>query len=324
VVTAPTKEADQGIATRLAFHGRGGSLFGIHVVNVLLTLLTLGVYFFWAKARVRRYVFAQTELGGDRFAFHGRGGEMLIGFLKAAVVFGVPLGTLHYLPAVLAVGAGVRVAASVAAYLILLVLVPMARVGARRYRMSRTSWRGIRFSFAGRTTGYLRVFVPSALLLSVTLGLAYPFYLVRTHAFMTRHSRFGSAAFDFDGEWRELLVDFLYAVLLTLPTVGFVWFSFVARKRRFLWSRTRFRGARFHCTVTGWRLFRLKLGNALILVATLGLGWPFARVRTARFVCRHLGIQGTIELTGVDQDIQIATATADGLLGLLEADLDLG
>ena len=75
----------------LLFRGRAGSLLGIHIVNVFLTLLTFGVYFFWAKARVRRYLFAQTELDGDRFAFHGRGLEMLVGFVKAVIIFGLPV-----------------------------------------------------------------------------------------------------------------------------------------------------------------------------------------------------------------------------------------
>jgi uncharacterized membrane protein YjgN (DUF898 family) len=309
---------------RLVFHGRGASLLGIHVVNVFLTLLTLGVYYFWAKARVRRYLFAQTSFEGDRFAFHGLGLEMLLGFAKAALVFGVPIAALNYAPSVPDLSRRAAVGASLAAWALAMVCIPVARAGARRYRLSRASWRGIRFSFRGSTGEYVRLFAGGSLLTLLTLGLYYPTFATRTHGFLTRHSYFGTARFDFDGEGRDLLVDFLYAVLLTLPTLGLAWFWFVAAKRRYFWRRTTFAGARFTCTMTGGNLLRLRLGNLLLAVFTLGLGWPFATVRNARYVCRHVTLVGVLDLASVRQSVRQATATGEGLLGMLEADLNLG
>jgi hypothetical protein len=72
------------------FHGSGGSLFGVHVVNALLTLVTLGMYYFWAKVRVRCYLFSQTEFAGDRFSYHGSARELMNGAMKATLVFGAP------------------------------------------------------------------------------------------------------------------------------------------------------------------------------------------------------------------------------------------
>lgn len=315
-----------GAATghRLLFHGRGWSLLGIHIVNVFLTLLTVGIYYFWAKVRVRRYVFGQAEFEGDRFTFHGRGAELLLGFAKAMVLFGLPLTALNYVPQIMDAGTAVTVATSLAAYALVLVLIPVARAGARRYRLSRTSWRGIHFSFRGRTAEFVRVFVAGSLLAVATLGLYYPAFATRNHGFMMRHSYFGTAKFDFDGHGRDLLVNFLYAVFLTLPTFGVGWFWFAAAKRRYFWERTSFLGARFRSTITGSRLLRLKLGNLAVIVLTLGLGWPFAMVRTARFNCRHVRLEGALDLGAIRQDARVATATGEGLLGLFEADLDLG
>ena len=59
------------------FHGAGGTLFGIHLVNTLFTLLTLGFYYYWGKVRVRTYLFGQTEFAGDRFSYHGNARELL-------------------------------------------------------------------------------------------------------------------------------------------------------------------------------------------------------------------------------------------------------
>lgn len=322
---SPTASPSRPARThRLVFRGRAGSLLGIHIVNVFLTLLTVGVYSFWAKARVRRYLFAQTELDHDRFAFHGRGLEMLVGFVKAVIVFGLPLAALQYVPHIIDAGRAMTVAASVAAYAFVSVIIPVARTGARRYRLSRTSWRGIRFSFRGRTVEFVRIYVVGALLTVLSLGLYYPVFATRNHAFLVRQSHFGTARFNFDGRGAELLADFLYALLLTLPTLGLVWFWYVARQRCFFWSHTTLLTARFRATVTGWRLFRLKLGNLLLILLTLGLGWPWATVRVARFWCRHLTLEGAVDLAAIQQEAQPASATGEGLLGLLEADLDIG
>jgi uncharacterized membrane protein YjgN (DUF898 family) len=311
-------------AHRLTFHGRAGSLFGIQIVNAFLTLLTLGVYYFWAKTRVRRYIFGQTALDGDRFAFEGRGLEMLLGFVKAGVIFGLPITALNYAPLILAGNSVVGLVAPLAAYALVLVFLPVARAGARRYRLSRTSWRGIRFSFRGRTVQFIRLYAVGAIATALTLGLYYPLFATRNHAFLTKHSYIGGARFDFDGRGTDLVVSFLYAVLLTLPTFGLVWFWFAASKRRYFWQHTFLGRARFRSTITGGRLLRLKLGNLMLTLFTLGLGWPMITIRNIRFVCRNIWLEGAVDTASIQQELQTAGATGEGLLGLFEADLDLG
>ena len=79
----PTEtDSQRGQVRKLRFHGTGGSLYGIHIVNMLLTGLTLGIYYFWGKVKVRNYIFSQSEFEGDRFAYHGTGKELLIGWLR--------------------------------------------------------------------------------------------------------------------------------------------------------------------------------------------------------------------------------------------------
>jgi len=105
-----------------------------------------------------------------------------------------------------------------------MLFVPVAMVGARRYRLSRTSWRGIRFSFHGRTWDFIKLFVGGSLLTPLTLGLYYPVFQTKQQAFMVSHARFGQRSFRFDGRGRDLLRSYLLAVLLTLPTLGLCWF----------------------------------------------------------------------------------------------------
>ena len=198
----------------------GGTLFGIHVVNTLLTLVTLGFYYFWAKTRLRRYLFGQTEIEGDRFAYHGTGRELLLGTLKAVLVFGVPIYLLNLIRDVLDVPALVKVAAGLLSASLLFVLFPVAMVGARRYRLGRTSWRGIRFSFRGRVWELVKIVIVGSFLTGLTLGLYYPVLLVKRQAFMISNSYFGNERFDFAGRGRDLFWVYVQAILLTLPTLG--------------------------------------------------------------------------------------------------------
>ena len=317
-------ERGMGEVRRLFFHGTGGSLFGIQIVNIFLMLLTLGIYSFWAKVRVRRYLMGQMEFEGDRFAYHGTGKELLIGFLKAMLIFGVPVSLLNVLPELLGAGMAIKVLAGILLYLIVLVFIPFAMVGTRRYRLSRSSWRAIRFSFRGKVADFIKLFVSGSLLTPITLGLYYPFFETKRYGFMISHSHFGNQKFHFDGQGRDLFGSYLLALLLFFPTLGLYWIWFLAQKQRYFWDHTSFGTARFHCMVTGGRLLVLYLGNVLLLLVTLGFAWPWVSVRNIRFAFAYLSVEGPLDFAVVQQEAQAASATGEGLAGFLDADFDLG
>jgi len=312
------------VVRRPSFHGSGGTLLGIHVVNVLLILVTLGVYYFWAKTRVRRYLFSQTQFEADRFAYHGTAKELLLGFLKAFVVFLFPIIVLLGVRDWPGVDANIKAVAASLASILFFIFTPVAIVGSRRYRLSRTSWRGIRFSFRGKAWNFIRIFIKGSFLTGLTFGLYYPVYLTRRQAFMVSHSYFGNEPFEFDGRGRDLLGNYLLALVLTLPTLGLCWVWFVAWKRRFFWNHTRFGSARFRSTISGGALLGLYVVNGLLLALTLGLAWPWVRVRNIRFGFRYLALEGPLDLEGIQQQAQFASATGEGLAGFLDTGFDLG
>jgi uncharacterized membrane protein YjgN (DUF898 family) len=305
---------------RLNFHGSAAALAGLAVTNVLLILLTLGVYYFWAKTRMRRYVLGETELEGDRFAYHGTGRELLVGFARGMGVVLVPVLLLSVLPAVYGAPAAVRQSLSTLLWLLGLLVMPVAMVGARRYRLSRTSWRGIRFSFRGRVRDFVQLFVVGNILSSMTLGLYYPVYMTHRQKFMVQNAWFGSRKFDFDGRGRELVWPFARMVLLFLPTLGLSWFWFSARRHRYFTDHTRFGAARFHSTIAGGALAWLQISNVLALVLTLGLAWPWTAARSLHFTNRNLTLLGDLDLATIRQDARAASATGEALSGLLDAD----
>lgn len=304
----------------LHFHGSGGELFGIFITNVLFTLLTLGVYSFWAKVKTRQYLWGQTEFAGDRFGFHGTGKELFIGWLKAAVLFGgLVVVTRMLLPTLwddpLADATG-QILLAVG----FIVLLPLAIIGAMRYRLSRTSWRGVRFGFHGRYRELLGIMLRSFLLAGLTLGLYLPFYQTNLRRFLVNDSRFGSAPFAFDGEGWALMGRYVLTLLLTLPTLGLIWLWYLAFQRRYYWDHTSFAGARFHCTVTGGGLLGLYAVNLAIIVLSLGLALPWATVRTRRYEMENLVLQGPVDIEHITQQAQAATPTGEELSGFLDVD----
>lgn len=320
---AVLSQGSEASTTQPFFFGSGGSLFGIHIVNAFFTLLTLGLYYFWGKVRVRKYLFSQSEFEGDRFAYHGTGKELLVGFLKAALVMGIISALFNAAPMVPG-GIPAKVGMVLLAYALLITFIPLAMVGSRRYRMSRASWRGVRFSFRGEVVPFIKLFVSGALLTLLTLGFYGPIFEVRRYAFMASQSFLGDRTFGFDGRGRELFGPYVLTAFLTLPTLGLSWIWWIAKKRRYLWNHTSFGSARFRSTVTGGRLFLLYLGNLLLFVLTLGLGWSWILVRNVRFEFANLMLEGETNLDSIRQDAQAATATGEGLNSLLDLDAGFG
>ena len=337
---------------RVIFRGIGRELCGIHVVAMFLTLITLGAYYFWAKTRIRRYLYAATEIENDRFAYHGTGRELLVGFLKALVIFILPIMALQWVPQLLGADPVTQGVAGLLGSVLAGIFGAVAIIGARRYRLSRTSWRGIRFSFRADTKEFIKLLYTWGILMGLTLGLYYPVFVTRKYAYLTDHSYFGSAPFGFAGHPKGLVKPFFRMVaiglvalaafplaaiaggmagplaLIVVPLAGaaFAWAiaAFLAEKRRFFWNNTRLDGALFNCTVTAGGLLKLYTVNGLLLAVTLGLALPWVKVRNARYTCAHLTLAGPLDLAAIRQHAMQARATGEALSGLLGGDLDLG
>jgi uncharacterized membrane protein YjgN (DUF898 family)/tetratricopeptide (TPR) repeat protein len=301
------------------FLGDGGTLFEIRVRNLLLSLLTLGIYSFWGKARVRRYLCGQIELLEDRFVFHGTGRELLMGWLKAVPVLGFIVLFPNVLPLFWQTPEAL-LAGQLAVFAAILLLVPVASAGAYRYRLNRMSWRGIRFSFRGSTFRFVLVYVGGYLLLVLSLGLYSPFLHARIERYLLNHSWFGDTRFAFDGHGRHLVLAFLCAGPLTLLSFGLFWPWYAALRSRYCWAHTTVAGARFRCTATGAGLLGLWTGNFLLIVGTLGFGISWATARTLRYWANHLELSGGLALEAIRQDELAASAVGESFADFLGFD----
>lgn len=309
---------------RLSFHGAGGTLFGLYIVSALLSVVTLGIYSFWGRTKVRQYLWSQTEFAGDRFTYHGTGKELLVGWLKVMGVFFVMYVVMMGLQIALGQSTAVLLV-PVVFWLVIMALIPVAILGARRYRLSRTSWRGVRFSLRGDTGEFVRLWLGGVLLSCITLGFYSPFFQTNVRRFLTRNARFGNRGFQFDGEGNDLFGPYVRAFFLSIITLGIYGFWWRAERERYFWSHTKFGGARLRSTMTGGGLFGLMVTNALLLVFTLGIAGAWVVVRTRRYLMECVNVDGALDLDAIVQDRALASATAEGLADVLDVGgLDVG
>lgn len=145
----------------IEFTASGSEYFRIWIVNLLLILVTLGIYLPWAKVRKLKYFYSNTWVGGDALDFHGEPLKMLRGTLIAAGFL------LAY-----SVGSNFSGWAALLAALAFVVLWPALFRAAMRFRLANTSWRGLRFHFAGDTAGAYACMLPPLALALLPVALA--------------------------------------------------------------------------------------------------------------------------------------------------------
>lgn len=212
--------------TRLEFHGSVGEFMPIVLVNILFTILTIGVFRFWARARVRRYLWSRTSLHGDSFEYTGTGLELFLGFLFVFLLIILPAVGLYYLANYLiSTGqAGLGGVLLFVLYIGFLFLFGAAIYRAGRYRMSRTRWRGIRGNQRGKGWAFAGRYLLLIALQVVTFGLALPFFLNNVWSYTYNRREFGTGRFCYTGKTDPLYPRFLACVALAFVVLFFVFF----------------------------------------------------------------------------------------------------
>lgn len=220
------------------YTGETGAMFDLALRVGVLTLITLGIYRFWGKSRLRRYIWSSTQIDGDSFEYTGTGLEKFLGFLLAVVVLAVYLGIVQLIlfffglmlfqqPQTQAQALG-QLAAIYITLLALLPLIFFASYRARRYRLARTRWRGIRFGMDKAAWGYVWRAILHSLLSAVTLGIMLPRQTYHLEKYMTDRSWFGDTQFQQSGKWTQLygaMTHVFIAIGLIVVALGIMGFA---------------------------------------------------------------------------------------------------
>lgn len=340
----------------LEFTGRAGEFFGIWIVNVVLSVLTLGIYSAWAKVRTERYFYGNTRLAGSGFEYLASPIAILKGRLVAYAVVIVLGLTAHfgllvvYLPLVLLV----------------LLLLPWLLQRALRFRARYSAWRGLRFRFVnGVDDAYLN-FMFRPLLQIPTMYLLLPWVRKHQQEYVVTGHRFGGMRFSFAGELGPYYIPFaitiglgfaaylgmmlliiggtvlaaavgdggepagwafvvmmvpvllLYAALLVLPVF------LRTRYTNLLWANSRLGPHRFACTLRARDVIWIYLSNGVAIVCSLGLLVPWAMVRIAKYRAAHFEVLALGDLdTLVAEAERKEGATSAELVDALDLDVDL-
>lgn len=308
----------QNLQQRLSFHGNGQKLFALQIVNILLTVVTLGIYYPWARATYMRYTMSETEFAGSRFAFHGTGFEMFKGLVIGILVLGFGYGMFFYLST-----AHHPFIGSFLFFFYILLLVPFAIHSSMRYRTSRTTWRGIHFGYRGDLKELMNLSIKGTFLSILTLGIYGAWYAMELRSYVLGHTRMGSVTMRYEGKGGAFFMMNFLGYLLTIITFGI--YSFWWMKDMFNYYVDNIvleqsgNEVRLKSNATGGGFFNLMVMNFFIVVLTFGLGSPWAVVRTLNFVFDHVEFLGELDLNNIQQtEEDYRNATGEDLTGLLD------
>ena len=317
-VSGQTASTRRGL---FAFHGKGEEFFVIWIVNLFLTVITLGLYYPWARVRTLRFFYGNLSFAGSRFVFTGNGNELFVGWLLAYAILIAISGTYTYgqytgNEQLQLIGLGIFVVGQ-------WVLVPFAIHGMMRYRLSRTEWRGVRMGYRGERQALVKRYFMDTLLTLVTLGL-YSFWLiVRMRKYVIGNSRFGQVTFQYTGSGWTYFSMVLVAYFLMLPTLGIYLLFFERELLKFLIEKIEMnqgeKRAVFRIGMGGWEFVGILITNALLVVITLGLAAPWARVRMFKKVSESLVMLGSFDENAIEQtEDRDAASVGENLVDLLD------
>ena len=297
---------------RFNFCGDGRTLLKISFTNLIKMVFSIGIYRFWAKTNFRQYIWSQTVFMGDPFSYNGTGKELLndafqwggvivlLGLINIYIMFNIGLEESQKFFELLC--------------FIVVIMLPVFLVGVWKYKISRTTWRNIPFSFRGKKMDAFTLYLFGGIISTVTLGLYWPFFKIKSERFWREQLWLGNEQFRFSGVSKEFFKKFIIAALLTPLTLGFYFFWFIADLKRYLWSHTHVFGATFHFSIKGQDYMKLKLANFFILLFTLGMGFPWTVVRNQKFLTENLVLLGNLELNHIVHEKIVSEAFEKGTL----------
>jgi uncharacterized membrane protein YjgN (DUF898 family) len=355
-VAAPAagpSESAQRETIPFQFTGTGAEYFRIWIVNLLLTVLTLGIYSAWAKVRRLRYFYGNTSLAGSAFEYHGQPIQIFKGrmiALAALIVYSVvtrliPITALLLVP-------------------LMLLALPWVIVRSRKFQMQVTSWRNIRFHFHGTYGQAAAAYIGWAVAAVLTLYLMMPRLLYARVKFLLGQSSFGSQRFGFTKEvgpyYRFFYMTALMALVVAVvigggvfafakasgvvlakpPPAGFTGIILTAQLAGyaiflliFAYFQTRFINTTLdglqigphtvRCNLETRRLAFIFVTNILGMLFTLGLFYPWARIRSAKYQFDSMSVDTVGSLDTFVEEVDSKTSATGEELGEF-FDVDFG
>ncbi|GAA0361560.1 YjgN family protein [Bowmanella denitrificans] len=352
---ARRNEADPLRKGRLVFHGEGREFFGIWIVNLLLSIVTLGIYSAWAKVRTNRYFYGNLEADGHRFSYLAEPLQILKGRIIGVLLFGGYFLASYLSPFVAAI-----------IMLVLVGLMPVLICLSLRFNLRMTAYRNVRFGFKGSIGRAYLLFLLYPILSLLTLYLTMPILLKKIDEFLYGNMRFGDRQVQTNlrtGEYYvaaigAAIIAALLSVVIMFPVGLLVGLAagggdmqdgsaaatiitiaamlvyilmitlassyYQAQIRNHLFNNSRIdKVAAFHSDLSFWALAKLRLANLFMLVFSLGLAYPWVKVRVANLFATATELQVLAE---ADQVVAVHSADPNAIAEEVSDifDMDIG
>ncbi len=338
------------------FSGRGSEYFGIWIVNLLLSIATLGIYSAWAKVRRLKYFYRNTSVAGASFDYHGAPLAILKGRVIALVLLVLYNVSFQINPLF-----------GIVCFVLLAAVLPWLLLRSLRFKLHYSSYRALRFRFRGSTVDAYVVFLVLPIASVFTLYLLAPLWHHQIKRYQHNNSQFGQTAFSFDAPIKSFYKIYLVAAamfigcialaavafagtlaglreldpqdpqtratmgLIPLAVLGVLLLALLflspylaARIQNVVWNHTKLGPHRFASAVSARRLYFITVTNFLAIVATLGLFLPFAAVRLLKYrlECMSLLPEGDLEnfVCAQEQDV---SATGEETAEMFDIDIGL-
>ncbi|MDV2470504.1 YjgN family protein [Acinetobacter chinensis] len=329
------------------FYGSASEYFGIWIVNILLTIVTLSLYAPWAKVRRLRYFYGNTEFYNRKFDFTGIPRKILIGRLIAIGLYiGISLAA-GYSPKIAGIGA-----------LLIYLAVPWLLRATIRFTARNSKYGNSRFYFGGSTLKAYIVFFLALLLTIVTLGLFFPVAIWLYKRYTFNHLFAGQLPFTIHTRWTTfmgavylpLLAFIIIVVALVavsgismssgLETIGsgamavfgliytlaifFLFPLIAARIYIATWKNVTLGNSKFDTSCNQWRYAWIEGTNILARIVSVGFLSPWAAVRSYRYKVDNLTLN---MVDDPDQLYNIAqqdhSALAEEISDIFDLDISL-
>ncbi len=312
---------DMASTRQVTFTGNAREWFGIWIVNLLLTIVTLGIYSAWAKVRRNKYFYQNTYVAGRNLDYHATGMQILIGRIIVVVGF-IAYSVLSAIPIV-----------GLVMILLLLAIFPWLLVRSLRFNAQMTSWSNVRFQFVGTMGKAFLVYIIFPILTAMTLYIAFPFFDRARKRYSINNHRLGQHKFHFDAP----IGGFYIAFFLTLAWIAAVTVvlgviaapsleSFATPEPDvsvigliYLWAFLAFfpaatfygamirnltlsnlaleGGHKFHSDVAPLQVLWIALSNTVVVLCSVGFMLPWAQIRMARYLAEHtdVAVNGSLD-----------------------------
>lgn len=221
--------------TPALFKGETGRLAWLVLRTTFFTIITLGIYRFWMKTKVRQYYWNAVRVDDEPLEYTGTALELFVGFLVAVLFLAVYLGAITFGLLYLSIVQLEQIPViAPLTFIAVLPFLPYAAYRSQRYLLSRTRWRGIRFGLELAAWSYTLRWFLWALLSILTLGLTSPLGDYSLRRFITKRMSFGDQKFRLEGGAGGLYGGYLWFWGIAAATVaGLVYMSVTAETDAF-------------------------------------------------------------------------------------------